>query len=409
MVKNNILQCIGRSQPEVSVLPLPVRANRAPNSSDVMPQGALFIDDSVKPPAVYVSLGNGLFSSGGNALASTTVAGIVTLTDNTEPVATKAYADALTFAGAPDATTGTKGIVYLATNAEAVANNPPNANTAVTTANLVAKLSAPGAIGNTTPNSGAFSTLSASSTLTVVGASTIAALSATTGAFSSTLTVTDVSTLAALSATTGSFSSTLAVTGSSTIAALSATSGTFSSTLGVTGASTLATVSATSGSFSGAVSVAGLLTLAALTQTGTANINNSGAATTNISSSGTGVVNIGNVTGNVSAVGNLTVTTGFFKIATSGKGLQIKAGAATDFAGNNVLTLGTVTIANSNIATGDYIFLQRIGPAASTALGELTYTISSGVSFTVTSLGVTTGTVLVADVSTFCYFIVRGV
>ena len=64
MVKNNILQALGRNAPQVSVLPLPVRANRPPASSDILPEGALFIDDSASPNAVYVSLGNGVFASG---------------------------------------------------------------------------------------------------------------------------------------------------------------------------------------------------------------------------------------------------------------------------------------------------------------------------------------------------------
>ena len=114
-----------------------------------------------------------------------------------------------------------------------------------------------------------------------------------------------------------------------------------------------------------------------------------------------------NVTGATVVTGNLS-TTGDLAINTSGKKLTVKAGAATDFAGNNVLTAGTVTINNTNIATGDLIFIQRIAPAASVTTGELTYTISNGVSFTVTSviLG-TPGSTQTADVSTFAYFIVR--
>lgn len=69
-------------------------------------------------------------------------------------------------------------------------------------------------------------------TLGVTGATTLAALSATTGSFSSTLGVAGVSTLAALSATTGTFSSTLAVTGATTLsAALGGTAATFSGTV----------------------------------------------------------------------------------------------------------------------------------------------------------------------------------
>ena len=81
-------------------------------------------------------------------------------------------------------------------------------------------------------------------TLGVTGASTIAALSATTGTFSSTLGVTGASTIAALSATTGAFSSTLAATGNFAVNTnkftVTASSGNalVAGTLAVTGAST---------------------------------------------------------------------------------------------------------------------------------------------------------------------------
>jgi len=83
-------------------------------------------------------------------------------------------------------------------------------------------------------------------------------------------------------------------------------------------------------------------------------------------------------------------------------------GAVTDMFGNSALVAGTVTIANTNVLTGDRIFIQRIGVAASTTLGEFTYTISNATSFTVTSviLG-TPGSTQTGDVSTFFYWIVR--
>jgi hypothetical protein len=126
------------------------------------------------------------------------------------------------------------------------------------------------------------------------------------------------------------------------------------------------------------------------------------------------VVTIGTTTGAASlnlqsGSGNVSVTGGNLKIATTGKGLQIKSGVVTDMCGTGVLTAGTQTILNTNIATGDQIYITRVGVAGSTALGMFTYTISNGVSFTVTSMGVTTGTILVADVSTYAWFIVRPV
>ena len=105
--------------------------------------------------------------------------------------------------------------------------------------------------------------------------------------------------------------------------------------------------------------------------------------------------------GNVNVVGNLVLS----NVATQ---LQLNGGAVTDFIGTGTLTSGTVTIANTNIAAADRIFIQRIGAAASTTLGELSYSISAATSFTVTSLILgTPGSTQTGDASTFSYFIVR--
>lgn len=108
-----------------------------------------------------------------------------------------------------------------------------------------------------------------------------------------------------------------------------------------------------------------------------------------------------------SGTGNVNVSGGHLAIATVAKTLLVNGGAVTDFIGTATLTGGQVVIANTNIATGDVILMERTAVNASTALGILTYTISNGASFTVTSMGVTTATQLAADVSSFVYFIVR--
>ncbi len=106
--------------------------------------------------------------------------------------------------------------------------------------------------------------------------------------------------------------------------------------------------------------------------------------------------------------GNFNVSGGHLEISSVARTLRVNGGAVTDFIGTGVLTAGTQTIANTNIATGDVILLTRTGVAASTTLGMLTYTIINATSFTVTSviLG-TPGSTQVGDVSTYAYFIVR--
>lgn len=110
------------------------------------------------------------------------------------------------------------------------------------------------------------------------------------------------------------------------------------------------------------------------------------------------------------AAGNVLVTVGNVVINQAGKQLRVHGGAVTDFIGTGTLVSGTVTIANTNIAATDRIFLQRTGANASTTLGELSYTISAATSFTVTSLILgTPASTQTADVSSFTYFIVRQV
>jgi hypothetical protein len=106
--------------------------------------------------------------------------------------------------------------------------------------------------------------------------------------------------------------------------------------------------------------------------------------------------------------GNINATGGHLVIGSVAKTLLVNGGAVTDFIGTGVLTAGTQTIANTNIATGDIILLTRIGVAASTTLGFLSYTIINATSFTVNSLIVgTPGSVQTGDVSTYAYFIIR--
>lgn len=81
---------------------------------------------------------------------------------------------------------------------------------------------------------------------------------------------------------------------------------------------------------------------------------------------------------------------------------------ALDFIGQATLVLGTVTVANTNIAATDKIFLSREGVGASTTLGELDVSISAATSFTITALQTgTPGSTETGDLSVVNYFIVR--
>lgn len=165
-IKTKILQTLGRNQPIVDVLPVPILAQRAPASSDITPAGQLWFDESVTPSILYISQGNGVYTTGGNEIATASSFGIVKLTDNDAPVATvatKAYADNLAIAGSPVSTETTAGIGQLATNAEAVAGTPSTGLLAlfVTPSNLASVFAAPPAIGGTTPAAGEFTNIAA--------------------------------------------------------------------------------------------------------------------------------------------------------------------------------------------------------------------------------------------------------
>jgi len=105
---------------------------------------------------------------------------------------------------------------------------------------------------------------------------------------------------------------------------------------------------------------------------------------------------------------DVEVPQGNVLISGAAKQLQVEGGAATDFIGQATLVAGTVTVANTNIAATDKIFVQREGVAASTALGVLDVSISAATSFTITALQPgTPGSTETNDVSIVNYFIVR--
>jgi len=87
-------------------------------------------------------------------------------------------------------------------------------------------------------------------------------------------------------------------------------------------------------------------------------------------------------------------------LSTPGTKLEVSGGAATDFIGRDILVGGTVTVANTNIAANDKIFLSVELPGGTQ--GFLSYAINAGVSFTITSTNA-------LDTSTVAYFIVRQI
>ena len=109
--------------------------------------------------------------------ATTSIEGVVLLTDNHSPVATKFYADALAIAGSPVATETTAGIGQLATDAEAIAGTPSTGALAlfVTPSNLAAVLAAGGP--------GSFTTLDASGAVTFSSTGAISMTSDTASLF----------------------------------------------------------------------------------------------------------------------------------------------------------------------------------------------------------------------------------
>lgn len=110
--------------------------------------------------------------------------GVVYLTDNSEPVATKVYADNLAIAGAPVSTETTAGIGELATDAEAVAGTPSTGAKAlfVTPSNLTPVFASPPAIGGTAAAAATFTDLTADGTGAVsLGSNAAADITASAG------------------------------------------------------------------------------------------------------------------------------------------------------------------------------------------------------------------------------------
>jgi len=173
----------------VSVPQGAVTGKGAPPASFKGQLGQQYFDTTdATAPVEYVYNGYSWSTAGANP-ATTTVYGTVLLTDNSEPVATKTYADNLAIAGSPVATDTTAGIGQLATDAEAIAGTASTGLLAlfVTPSNLAPVLASPSAIGGTVAAAGTFTNLTADGTGTVSLGANAASDFTVTGAFDLTL------------------------------------------------------------------------------------------------------------------------------------------------------------------------------------------------------------------------------
>lgn len=108
--------------------------------------------------------------------------------------------------------------------------------------------------------------------------------------------------------------------------------------------------------------------------------------------------------GGLACTGDATFTTSNLICATAGKGLQLKSGTGAR-AGNAVLVGGTVTVTNTTVTANSIIYCGR--KTAGGTLGQsLSYTVSAGTSFTITSVDAT-GVLSALDTSTVSFIIVE--
>lgn len=111
--------------------------------------------------------------------------------------------------------------------------------------------------------------------------------------------------------------------------------------------------------------------------------------------------------------GNLIAVGGTFSgdliLSSVATQIQMNGGAVTDFIGQATLSSGTVTVANTNIAATDRIFLTRAALNSSSALGELTVTAqTASTSFVITAIDPSDGSsTITGDTSIVNYVIVR--
>jgi len=108
--------------------------------------------------------------------------------------------------------------------------------------------------------------------------------------------------------------------------------------------------------------------------------------------------------------GDLAVLNGNIALLDSsdlGKKMVFATGNVSNCTGTATLAAGTATVLNTTIEATDLVFLSRSAVNASTALGNLSYTINAGVSLVIDALDNSTpGSVIAGDLSDVSYLIV---
>lgn len=357
-----------------------VQGNGAPAASFKGQLGQQYFDTSVSPPTEYVYNGS-TWSLGGNEPATTTEYGTVLLLEDTTmagadnttvptSLAIKTYADNLAIAGSPDASTTVKGLVEIATNAEAVAGTGTGgtgAILAVTPSNLASIFAAPPATGGTTPAAGSFTTLAASGLSSLSGSATI--LTAGTA-----LNLASDADTAAVNIGTGAAARTITVGNSSGATAIALNCGTGALDIGTNAVAHTVTI----GNSTGATSVA--------INAGSGGIPITSTNSTIALQSGTGAINIG------TAAAQNTITIGNSSGASS---VVVNCGTGALDIGTNAVA-HTVTIGNVTGATA-IIMNCGIGNFALDGVGASTYAIGASTTTGTITIGGTaqTGTLSV--------------
>lgn len=357
--------------------------NRAPTSNDVYNPGTRILDTTTN--LIWETRGAGVWLDGGVSHATTSIFGSVTLTDDSFPVATKAYADAIAVAGAPVAGTATQGIVTLATDVEAVAGTPSTLLTAlaVQPSNLAAVFAAPPAIGGTTPAAAAVTTLGFTTMTGTAGGSLASGGVAITIGTDASNDAVSIGTAGTRTLTLGSVTST-----SSTVIH----SGTGALNIGTSIAKTI-TIGNTTGATAVVVNsgTGGI----ALVSTGSGDITAASADTLLLDSAGVlelnssaGVISIGNDSVsqniNIGTAGTRAITIGSTAAAVTltsgGSGVTIDGITTSVYAIGPSTTTGTITIGGTaqtgNIVLGSSSGISTVKIAA--GAGASTVTIAEG-------------------------------